>query len=67
MIRMALHEFFPAVPIGYKIIEVPSQVIYLPVTVKNIDKLQLRIVDQDGDLVNFRGEVITVRLHIKIA
>ena len=31
--------------------------IYLPVTVENIDKLQLLIVDQDGDLVNFRGEV----------
>lgn len=60
-----IHEFFPAVPPGYKIIEVPSQVIYLPVAVKSIDHLQLRIVDQDGNLVNFRGEVITIRLHIK--
>lgn len=62
-----IHEFFPAVPPGYKIIEVPSQVIYLPITVKVIDHLQLRIVDQDEELVNFRGEVITVRLHIKEA
>jgi len=61
----AIHEFFPAVPPGYKIIEVPSHVIYLPVANKSIDHLQLRIVDQDGNLVNFRGEVITVRLHIK--
>ena len=60
-----IHEFFPAVPPGYKIIEVPSQVIYLPVTVKSIDHLQIRIVDQDGRLVNFRGEVITIRLHIE--
>lgn len=60
-----IHEFFPAVPPGYKIIEVPSQVIYLPVTVKNIDHLELRIVDQDGNLVNFQGEIITIRLHIK--
>ena len=51
-----IHEFFPAVP-GYKIIEVPSEVIYLPITVISIDKLHLRIVDQDGDLVNFRGEL----------
>lgn len=61
----AIHEFFPAVPPGYKIIEVPSHVIYLPIIGKRIDHLQLRIVDQDGNLVNFRGEVISVRLHIK--
>lgn len=60
-----IHEFFPVSPPGYKIIEVPSQVIYLPVAVKCIDNVQLRIVDQDGDIVNFRGEVITIRLHIK--
>ena len=60
-----IHEFFPAVPPGYKIIEVPKQIIYLPISVKSIDHLQLKLVDQDGDLVNFRGEVITARLHIK--
>lgn len=60
-----IHEFFPFVPPGYKIIEVPSQVIYLPIIGKIIDHIQLRIVDQDGNLVNFRGEVITIRLHIK--
>lgn len=60
-----IHEFFPAVPPGYKIIEAPSHVIYLPVSVRSIDHLQIRIVDQDGNLVNFRGEVITVRVHIK--
>lgn len=60
-----IHEFFPAVPPGYKIIEVPSHVIYLPITVQSIPHLQLRIVDQDGKLVNFRGETITIRLHVK--
>ena len=60
-----IHEFFPMVPPGYKIVEVPSHVIYLPITVGVISHIQLRIIDQDGDLVNFRGEVITVRLHIK--
>lgn len=60
-----LHEFFPAVPAGFKIIEVPSKIIYLPLTTRTIDNIELRIVDQNGDLVNFRGEVITIRLHLK--
>ena len=60
-----IHEFFPAVPPGYKIIEKPLEVIYLPISVKNIDYLQLRLVDQDGELVNFRGETVTIRLHLK--
>lgn len=60
-----LHEFFPAVPPGYKIIEVPKQVIYLPIAVKSIDYLQVRLVDQDGYPINFRGETITIRLHLK--
>jgi len=61
----SIHEFFPRVPPGYKIIEVPSPVIYLPINVHSIQSIQLRIVDQDGKIVNFRGETITIRLHIK--
>ena len=60
-----IHEFFPAVPPGYKIIEVPSQVIYLPVAVRRIGNLTLSLVDQSDNLFNFRGEDISVRLHIK--
>ena len=56
-----IHELFLDLPPGYKIIEISSQVIYLPVTVKSIDYLHLHIFDQKGDLVNFRGEKITIR------
>lgn len=62
-----IHEFSPKVPPGYKIIETPQNVIYFPVTVKSIHDLNLSIVDQENNLVNFRGETITVRLHIKKA
>lgn len=60
-----IYSFFPSVPPGFKIIEKPTTIIYLPVTVSSINQLQLRIVDQDNNLVNFRDETITVRLHIK--
>lgn len=60
-----IHEFFPTVPPGYKIVELPSEVIYQPVNVSSISNIQLKIVDECGDLVNFRGETITIRLHIK--
>lgn len=60
-----IHEFFPSVPAGFKIVEVPKQIIYLPVSTKTIDHIALHILDQDGEIVNFRGEVITIRLHLK--
>ena len=49
----------------FLVVEVPSHVIYLLVAVKTIDKIHLKIVDQDGNLVYFRGEIITLKLHIK--
>lgn len=60
-----LHEFYPSVDIGYKIIEVPRHVIYMPVAVRTIQSFVVRIVDQEGNLIDFRGENITLRVHIK--
>lgn len=60
-----IHKFFPGGPPGYKIVEVPSPVIYLPIAVEAIDHLQLQLVDQNGQLVNLRGEDITITIHIK--
>lgn len=60
-----IHEFSTTVGPGYKIVEVPRNVIYLPVNVKQLTSVTLKIVDQDGDLINFRGETITARLHLK--
>lgn len=61
----SIHEFSPRVPPGYKIIEVPQNVIYYPITVRHIQNIDLSIVDQQNRLINFRGETITARLHIK--
>lgn len=60
-----IHEFYPTVESGYKIVEVPLNVIYLPITTRSISNICVRAVDQDGNLVDFRGETITLRLHIK--
>lgn len=47
-----IHEFSPRVPPGYKII-VPQNVIYFPVTVKSIHTLNLTLLDQLNNLINF--------------
>lgn len=60
-----IHEFAPSVAPGHKIIEVPRNVIYLPINTKQITSITLSLVDQDDNLVNFRGETITARIHIK--
>ena len=60
-----LHSFYPTVEPGFKIVETPSNVIYLPINVQRIDNITLSVVDQNGETVNFRGEVITARLHLK--
>lgn len=62
-----IYRFYPSSPCGYKLVETPTPVIYLPVTTRVIDNITLRIVDQDGSLVNFRDERITVTLHLRKA
>ena len=62
-----LHQFSLNVSPGYKITEAPANVIYLPLNTRTINTLVLKIVDQDGNLINFRGEKISIRLHLKPA
>lgn len=60
-----IYEFSPTVDPGYKINEQPKHLIYLPVIRKNLNEINISIVNQDGKLVDFRGEKITCRIHIK--
>lgn len=60
-----IHEFFPTVPPGYKIVITPGTVIYLPINVQRVYNLTVQLRDQNGDLINLRGETLSVRLHIK--
>lgn len=60
-----IHSFNSKVDPGYKMDEVPTTVIYYPVTVEKISTLIIRITDQNNNLVDFRGEEVTVRIHLK--
>ena len=50
------YSFFPKVSPGYKIIETPVNLIYLPITLDIIDRLGVSIMDQDDHLLNLRNE-----------
>lgn len=60
-----LYVFYPDVEPGFKISIQPTQIVYLPVTAKQISNITLRLTDQHGQLVNFRGEEITIQLNLK--
>lgn len=62
-----LHTFYPSAPPGFKIVERPHNLVYLPLNTTYISDIVLNILDQDGDTIDFRGETITVRLHIRSA
>lgn len=60
-----IHEFYPLVEPGFKIVEKPNNVIYLPVNVKQLSNITLTLNDQEGRLINLRGETVNVRLHLR--
>lgn len=61
-----IYEFFPTVPPGYKICEVPANLIFLPlVNIQKITDITISLVDQKGRLIDFRGERVSVRVAIR--
>ena len=65
--KSILYSFFPDVSPGYKIIESPVNLVYLPITLNTIDSLSVMITDQDNNLLNLRDEKLTIRFHIREA
>ena len=65
--KSTLYSFFPDVSPGYKIIESPVNLVYLPITLNTIDSLSVMITDQDDNLLNLRDEKLTIRFHIREA
>lgn len=60
-----IYEFAVGVDPGYAIDETPRNLLYIPVSKREIHTLSLSILDQDFRPVNFRGEEIIIRLELK--
>ena len=65
--KNTIYSFFPKVSPGYKIIETPVNLVYLPIIFDTIDSLNITITDQDDNLLNLRNKVLTIRFHIREA
>lgn len=62
-----IHEFVPNVPPGHQYIEVPNNIIYFPINKYDIPSVTIKIVDESGNLIDFRKEQIQLRLHLRKA
>lgn len=61
-----IFEFGLSVAPGYNLEKEPSQIIYFPINVSEIGNITIRLVDDEGVLVNFSEDTKTsVRLHLK--
>ena len=58
--------FFPADGPGMKIIQTPKHllVVYLLVILRTSNRMQTYLNDQDGRLIDLRGEHLTIRFHL---
>lgn len=65
IIRNTIYSFFPNVSPGYKIIENPVNLVYLPITTHTIKDLTTIVTDQNGEQLNLRGENLSIRFHIR--
>ena len=62
---LVVYNFFPNAAPGQKILEAPSNLIYIPVTVDVISTLSVWLPDQDGKVLDLRGEELTIRFHLR--
>ena len=59
-----IYSFFPDVFHGYKIIENPHNLLYLPITSDTIHSITIWLRDQNGNELNLRGENLSMRFHL---
>ena len=60
-----IYSFFPNVSPGYKIGENPRNLVYLPVILDKINKMETVVTDQNRKQLNLRGENLAIRYHLR--
>lgn len=60
-----IYEFVPNVPPGYRIIEIPKNIIYFPVNQNSISAINIRLLDAENKQINLRGEEVQLYLHFR--
>ena len=60
-----IHEFYPNVPPGYKIVEVPRHLVFYPLNTTSITRASIILKNQNNELIDLRGEPVSVRLLIQ--
>ena len=60
-----IYNFFPNVSPGYKIVDKPKNLIYLPITMNVISQMRVWLTDQNDQSLDLRGEELTISFHIR--
>ena len=60
-----IYDFFPNVSPGEKIVSQPKHIIYVPITMSIISSMTVWITDQENNLLDLRGEQLTLTFHIR--
>ena len=60
-----IYSFFSNVSPGYKIIENPHYLLYLPITSDTIHSITVWLTDQNGNELNLREENLSMRFHLR--
>lgn len=59
-----LHTFSPNAPMGYRIESLPNPVIYQKIRDNYISSIEVSVVNEQNQLIDFSGEIVTVTLHL---